>query len=407
MKALKPLAIKRIGKHDRERLVLLGLVDYFIKTGKPVGSNSLKEAGFGDLSSATIRNYFAHLEETGYLVQSHASGGRIPTFSAYRAYADENVNIETEEVNEEIFNNIRRFESREIALFLQEAAELLSKTTQCAVFLSAPRFDHDYVIDFKLVPLDVYRCLCVLVTDFGVVQTEVLHLPEKLSSFALKRIESYFHWRLTGIGHPENLEPEEEEIGQKIYNELMLRFIVGYSNFADEDIYRTGFSHLLAYSDFQDAKLLAGGLSLFENMQGMRLLLKECKTLDRIKYWIGDDLSPFISNPNCSVIAIPYAINHKAVGAIGILGPVRIPYRTLFRTLQLFSECVSETLTRTIYKYKISYREPETGRLSLENEETWLVGQSRLILLEDKRELRNSLINEPFDLFERSTKEHG
>ena len=388
MNALKQVDIKRVGKQDRERRVLLGLVDYFIQTGKPVGSNSLKEAGFGDLSSATIRNYFAHLEETGYLIQSHSSGGRIPTYLAYRAYAEEYVNEEGEEINEDLFERLQQFESRDIARFLQEAAETLSQTTQCAVFLSAPRFDHDFVIDLKLISLDANRCLCVMITDFGIVRTEILHVPEKLSSFAIKRIENYFHWRLTGIGRPENLEPEEEEMGQRFYNELMLRFIVGYSNFTDEDIYRTGFSHLLAYSDFQDARLLTSGLSLFENVHAMRLLLKECKALDRLKVWIGEDLTPFISNPNCAALAIPYAINTKPVGAVGILGPVRLPYRTLFRTLRLFSECVSEILTRNIYKFKISFRQPETGNLFLEKEESRLLGQSRLILLEDKRECK-------------------
>lgn len=365
MESLKPVTIKRVGKQDRERKVLLGLVDYYIQTGKPVGSNSLKEAGFGDLSSATIRNYFAHLEEDGYLLQSHSSGGRIPTPLAYRIYALNYLHSEPLDLKQDhLFHSLRQFDSREIALLLQEAAEALSKASQCAVFLSAPRFDHDFIVDVKLVPLDGFRCLSILITDFGVVQTEILHLPSKLSTFAIKRIESYFHWRLTGLGKPENLEDEEEEIGQTFYNELMLRYIVGYSNFIDEDIYRTGFSRLLTYADFQDASLLASGLALFENIHGMRLLLKECKTLDRLKFWIGEDLAAYSTpNPNCAVIAIPYYINHKPVGAVGLLGPIRLPYRTLYSTLRLFSEIVSETLTRNIYKFKISFRQPERGEL--------------------------------------------
>ncbi len=385
MKTWKPVSIKRIGKQDRERKVLLGLVEYYIQTGKPVGSNTLKEAGFGDLSSATIRNYFANLEETGYLTQSHSSGGRIPTYLAYRTYAETYLEQDPLDLKGDQFQSLCQFESREIAFFLQEAAELLSKMSQCAVFLSAPRFDHDFVIDIKLVGLDAFRCLCVLITDFGVVQTEILRLPEKLSSFAIKRIESYFHWRLTGIGQPENLEPQEEVIGQAFYNELMLRYIVGYSNFIDEDIYRTGFSHLLTYSDFHDTRLLATGLSLFENVQSMRLLLKECMALDRLKFWIGDDLNHYAPQSNCSILAIPYYINHTAVGAVGLLGPARLPYRLLFSILRLFSEGVSETLTRNIYKFKISFRQPETGKLYLQKEEYRLIGQSRLILLEDKR----------------------
>lgn len=385
MKAWKPISIKRIGKQDRERKVLLGLVEYFIQTGKPVGSNTLKEAGFGDLSSATIRNYFANLEEAGYLTQSHASGGRIPTELAYRIYAESFLNEGACDVKGDPFQSVRQFESREIARLLQEAAETLSITSHCAVFLSAPRFDHDFVIDLRLVPIDAFRCLCVLITDFGIVQSELLHLPEKLSSFAIKRIENYFHWRITGIGQPENLEPEEEAIGKTFYNELMLRYVVGYSTFVDEDIYRTGFSNLLGYSDFQDISLLAGGLSLFENIHHMRLLLKECRTLDRLKFWIGNDLAAYAANPNCSVIAIPYYVNTKPVGAVGILGPMRLPYRTLFTTLRLFSECVSEALTRNIYKFKISFRQPEKGKIYLQKEEHRLIGQSRLILLEDKR----------------------
>jgi heat-inducible transcriptional repressor len=385
LKTWKPVSIKRIGKQDRERKVLLGLVEYYIQTGKPVGSNTLKEAGFGDLSSATIRNYFANLEEAGYLTQSHSSGGRIPTYLAYRAYAETFLHEEPIELKEDLFQSLRQFDSREIALFLQKAAESLSQKTHCAVFLSAPRFDHDFVTDLRLVSLDAFRCLCVLITDFGVIHTEILHLPEKLSTFAIKRIESYFHWRLTGIGQPDNLEPGEEAIGQGIYNELMLRYIVGYSTFIDEDIYRTGFSHLLKYSDFQEASLLASGLSLFENVHSMRLLLKECKALDRLKFWIGDDLNTYVSKPNCSVIAIPYYINQKPVGAVGLLGPTRLPYRTLFSILRLFSENVSETLTRNIYKFKISFRQPEPGKLYLQKEENRFIGQSRLILLEDKR----------------------
>lgn len=385
MKSLRPVPVKRAGKQDREKKILLGLVEYYIQTGKPVGSNSLKEAGFGELSSATIRNYFANLDEAGFLTQSHTSGGRIPAAPAFRTYADHYLHGDNYKLEENPFRHLLQFDSREIALFLQEAAESLSKTSRCAVFLSAPRFDHDVIVDIKLVALDIYRCLCILVTDFGVIQTEVLRLPEKLSSFALKRIESYFHWRLTGIDLPENLEPDEEALGQSFYNELMLRYIVGYSNFIDEEIYRTGFSNLLTYPDFQDTKLLAGSLALFENVHGMRLLLKECLALDKLKVWIESDLDTFTTDSNCSVLAVPYYINRKPVGAVGIMGPMRLPYRALFVALKLFSECVSETLTRNIYKFKISYRQPETGNLYLQKGDKRFIGQSCPILLEDKR----------------------
>ena len=77
MKSLKLMTPVRSVKEARLYKVLLGLVEHFIKTGKPVGSHTLKEEGFQQLSSATLRNYFAQLEEDGFLHQLHSSGGRI------------------------------------------------------------------------------------------------------------------------------------------------------------------------------------------------------------------------------------------------------------------------------------------------------------------------------------------
>lgn len=388
---IKTVPIKRVGKQDREKRVLLGLVDYYIKTGRPVGSNTLKEAGFEDLSSATIRNYFAHLENEGYLTQLHSSGGRVPTNLAFRVYAHAYTNeMTTEHVDH--FENLKDFESREVAAFLQTGAEKLSQEAHCAVFLSAPRFDHDFVISIKLISIDIQRCLCIIITDFGVIRTEILHLTSKLSSFALKRIEAYFQWRLTGLNLPENLTAEEEEIGRTFYNELMLRYIVGYSNFIDEEIYRTGFSRLLHYPDFQDASTLASSLSLFENAHSMRLLLRECTSFNQLKFWIGDDLAAYTSQtPHCAVLTIPYYINQKAAGAVGLLCPTRVPYRTLFSLLRSFSESISEALTRNMYKFKINFRQPDKATLYLPQEDKeLLIGRSNLMLLENKSDKREN-----------------
>jgi heat-inducible transcriptional repressor len=387
VKTINSIAGKKPGKQDRERKVLLGLVEYFLKTNKPVGSNTLKDAGFEDLSSATIRNYFAHLEEEGYLSQQHASGGRFPTHKAYRLYAHEYLDKDFTVPEDNILFELQREETREIATYLQKAADSLSQQTKSAVFLSAPRFDHDFITGLKLVPVDHARCLCVMITDFGVIKTEVIHIDNKLSSFALKRIESYFHWRLTGTDKPDHLEREEERFAQTIYNEVMVRYIVGYSNFTNEEIYRTGFSQLLHFPEFHDPTAISNSLALFENTHSMQLLLKECSKMNRLKFWIGDDLSNFtLETPDCSVIAIPYHINQQAVGAIGILGPARMPYREMFTLMRAFSESISATLTKSVFKFKIKFRQPQQGTAYIPSEKISLLGHSPLMLLEDKRD---------------------
>jgi heat-inducible transcriptional repressor len=388
VKTLKAIDNKRPGKEERERKVLLGLVDYYLKTNKPVGSNTLKEAGFEDLSSATIRNYFAHLEEQDYLKQQHSSGGRIPTHKAYRFYADFYLDSDSAiPLDSELMIELRNSETHEIASFLQKAAEYLSLAARAAVFLSAPRFDHDVLVNIKLVPINDTKCLCVLITDFGLIQTELVHTEMKLSSFTVKRLESYFYWRLTANNKPENLTPEEEKLAQGIYNELIVRYIVGYSNFTSEEVYRTGFSQLLSYPEFHDPISLSNSLALFENAHGMRLLLKECGKMNRLKYWLGNDLAIYTKEtPDCAVIAIPYYINQQVVGAVGLLGPARIPYRELFRLMRTFSYNTSTALTHSIYKYKIKFRQPEQNEKYVESEQRHFLGQTQLMLIEDKRQ---------------------
>jgi heat-inducible transcriptional repressor len=382
---VKKITPKKPPKDQRERLVLLGLVELYLKTGAPIGSNTLKENGFENLSSATIRNYFAKLEENGYLKQQHSSGGRIPTPLAFRLFAQ--THLESSAYNEKDYEKLRTKlskQSREVAAYLQEAAEVLSQETNCAVFFSAPRFDQDFVLDIKLVGIDQNRCLCILITDFGLIHTETLYTEKKLSNFSLKRIESYFHWRITGMDKPA-LTEEEEKIGTRFYREIMLRHIVGYNNFTAEDIYKTGFSKLLHYPDFNNATALASGLSLFENTHSMRALLQECTAANHLSCWIGEDLNQHAPNITaCSVIAIPYRINQTTVGAIAILGPLRISYQKLFGVLQAVSSAITETLTKSMYKFKITFRKPQDASLEFKNPSL-----SQCLMLEAKTGVEN------------------
>lgn len=382
---MKAISQKKPKKDEREKAVLLGLVQLYLTSGKPIGSNTLRENGFDDLSSATIRNYFAKLEETGYLKQQHSSGGRIPTEQAYKLYAETYLHSPLLEEKEKraLQKNLSQ-ENREVASYLQHVAEIVSTWCSGAVFLSAPRFDQDFVRDLKLVKIDPLRCLCILITDFGLVHTEILHTEKKLSQFSIKRIESYFHYSVTGFDKP-SLSSEEEALAKKLYKEVMLRHIVRYSNFPMEDIYKTGFSKLLSYPDFNDATALANGLSLFENQDHLRKILRDCAEEGSIKTWIGNDLYPLSESASfCSVVAVPYKIGQTIVGSIAILGPSRLPYRRVFGILQTVSETLSESLTKSMYKFKISYRKPKPSSMELNHTGSVFVDQTQCLLLENK-----------------------
>ncbi len=374
-------------KHTREFQVLIGLVELYLESGKPIGSNTLKEHGFDHLSSATIRNYFAELETQGFLRQPHSSGGRIPTHEALKIYAREYRDPSTVPAQdmEDLFQDLAHTSPRHLSRYLQTAAERLSEACHLATFLTAVRFDHDFILNIKLVGIDPERVLCVMVTDFGQILTEVLPLKQKLSSFALKRIESYLQWRIKGNTKPRDLSLEEEALGQAFYNEIMVRYIVRYSNFSNEDLFRTGFSQLLAYPEFSDPVALTTGLSLFENPAHMRLLLNDCVREGELRYWIGEDLRPYSeAAQGCTVIAIPYYIGQMKAGAIGILGPCRMPYKKLFSILRHFSASISQSLTGGLLKFKLTFRQARSPSAELQPAERAIVDQQSQKLIEIK-----------------------
>jgi len=361
----KNQAAKKITRDEKVENVLIGLVEYFIKTGKPVGSNTLKETGFQEVSAATIRNYFAELEEKGYLKQHHTSGGRVPTASAYRLYAKRcQEEVEKELLHESYACRVEPLESREmkeVALFMQRACEGLADEIQCACFLSSPRFDQDFVTEIKLLGIDSYRVLAVLITSFGQIYTETLTVSHKISTFSLKRIEEYFHARLTGLDRVEHsLSSEELELALRFYKEIMARYLVNYVNFSNEDVYRNGFSRLLYYPEFQEAESLASSLSIFENETALRALIRESIKTNRARIWVAEDLFYFLTTQaNCTVITAPYRIGSKNVGAIGIIGPMRMSYKHNLAIISAYANEISSYLEKNLYRYKISFRTPQ------------------------------------------------
>lgn len=356
---MKTLVSRKPPKDQREQAVLMGLIDLYLQTGKPVGSQTLRNHGFEFLSSATIRNYFSRLERSGFLKQQHSSGGRIPTSLSYQLYAETHLkSLDGEGGAHKKFYSILTQETREVTTYLQSCLEMISDATGCAAFLSSPRFDQDFIIDVRLVGVDTHRCLCVLLSEFGLIHTESLYTERKLGSFALKRVEMFFRWKLTNLDRP-TLSPEEEAIANRFYSEVILRHIVASNHFSMEDVWKTGFSKLLAFNDFQDATALAEGLGLFEDKRALQHLLRECVSNGRLSCWVGGPLQ------GCSAVAVPYRINQTIVGAIAVLGPHRINYRKIFEILTVAAEAVSVSLTKSLYRFRISYRQPEKEPLHL------------------------------------------
>jgi heat-inducible transcriptional repressor len=226
------------------------------------------------------------------------------------------------------------------------------------------------------------------VTQFGQVHTEILPISEAWSQHRVMRLERYLQWRLSGsiVEERPELDEDETQEDEGIYQELMLRYIVSYSHFMDEELFRCGFSELLHCEDLKDPLLLAGTLSLFENRKGMRHLLREVMKHEGIQVYIGKDLEKVHDGAaETTLISAPYHIGKKSVGAVALLGPNRINYRDWIETLANFTQEVSKKLTDAVYKHQISYRMPDLSTRYLPNQERlWIEDSSKTLLLEDK-----------------------
>jgi heat-inducible transcriptional repressor len=367
---------KRFTKEDKEKSILFGLIEQYIKLNAPIGSNSLRESGFEHMSSATIRNYFAELEKKDLITQQHASGGRIPTAKAFKLYAQ--FCLETYQIDkkdEKVLQKELNQKDKKITDYLNNSLEFLSDFINLSVFQSSPRFDQDFVNDIKLLALDKNKLLCVIVTDFGLIKTEILYSSQEIDNNLINTIENFFLWRMNKKSKPYIEDQSTYKLAQHLYNEIMVRYIVGYANYSKEDIHKTGLSKLLSYPEFKDPMVLAEGLSIFENVDQMHMIMQETTKLNSMTYFIAEDFEKFgFKIENTSLICIPYYIANIAVGTIGILCPLRIPYKRIFPILKMYSQCLSKNLTDAIYKYKITFR----------NTSDYKKITDRSILLEDK-----------------------
>lgn len=354
---------KRAGRKEREKKILFSLVEYFLRTGKPVGSQSLQEEGMPNVSSATIRNHFVALEEDGYLKQQHTSGGRIPQAKAFREYAQYCQDQLTRDTPaQHILPLPEDIEVTGIIPLLQETAQRLSKEAHAAVAISSPKFDQDVVCDLHFVFLDIHRALAVLMTTFGLVHTLVIPCDFTITPSLLKKAERFAKSRIFQEQISLDLfEGEQLEQVRHLYQEALASYFISYSTVTQEDIWKAGFSQLLQLPEFEEADALSHPLNVFENTTILRGLLRETVRSNELRFWIGNEIFPHLqTDPNCSIVTIPYHVGKRAVGAFAVIGSMRVWYLQLFRLLTDLSAQLSHILSTCLLHNRITYRMPET-----------------------------------------------
>jgi heat-inducible transcriptional repressor len=322
--------------NERTQEILRRAISTFVSTGRPVGSRMIARHSRENLSSATIRNIMADLEEMGYLRQPHASAGRIPTDKAYRFYVDSL--LERHELSPKerslVDSGLRPDDSPEHLMV--RTSQILSQVSRSVGIVVSPPISHVALQHIQFVKLADKRVLVVLVSRAGIVQNRILHVQEEFNQTELDEAARYI------VDHFQNktLLDVKEEIVRLIQQEraaqdrLMRRVIVlGTKTFSEgvedipSEVYLDGASNLMKIPEFSDINRMRALFEAIEHKSKLALLISQCIQSDtqEVHITIGaENTIPGIED--CTLITSRYVVDEKTHGSLGILGPTRMEY---------------------------------------------------------------------------------
>jgi len=320
---------------DRRKLeILKAIVTDYIMTGEPVGSRTLEKKYKLGISSATIRNEMADLEELGYLDQLHSSSGRIPSAKGYRMYIDKLMTLESLSAEEAQFieDKIITMAAFEIDKIMKQTAMMLSELTNLAVVAKKPSFSKAHVRNIQLIQVEVNTILAVIMVDHGAITHKLIKLNHTPEPEVLTNICNLLNLKLKGM----NIEDINLHIVNSLkndlegYDELFLSILSAvYDSLneeANEDQYFVdGTSKILNYPEFSDINKMKDFLGLLEQPELLFHDLEHSDSRDEMVITLGDELS-LPEAKDFTIITTSYKINDENMGTINLIGPRRLDY---------------------------------------------------------------------------------
>lgn len=333
---------------ERKAKILQAVIRNYLETGEPVGSRTISKYTDLNLSSATIRNEMADLEEMGYIFQPHTSAGRIPSDKGYRFYVDTMMEAKEREMVEMKDMLLERQDKLE--LLLKQVAKVLAQNTQYATMISAPQTHGNKLKFIQLSRVDERQILAVIVVEGNVIKNKMLPVAEELSDETLLKLNILLNTHLNGLSMEEINLGIIAAMKQKagIHSDIVSDVIdaVAEAIRADEDleIYTSGTNNIFRYPELADQRKASELINMFEEKQLLSgLLLDKSGTEENtgIQVYIGDE-TPVQSMKDCSVVTATYELGEGMRGTIGIIGPKRMDYDKVVGTLKTLQSQLDE-----------------------------------------------------------------
>jgi heat-inducible transcriptional repressor len=331
----------------RKRAILKLIIDDYIMSAEPVGSEAVSTRHRLGISSATVRNEMAALEEMGFLRQPHTSAGRVPTEQAYRIYVDSM--LQEEQVGPAERTQIRRTLSMaEPERTIQQAARALASVTNFAAVVAPLNASEQRIRHLHLIPLSPQRALVVVVTDDGVFEGKTAEFAESLSPDDLDRLSQAITRRIVGQPLRDLTEGKlDAAIGdaalyQRVVTEVE-RLVRDQRLHASARVVTDGTANILKQPEFQDVRRAQPVLSALEQEDVVVEILRPGALGDRVRITIGRE-NAREEMRDCSVITATYFREERPAGVIGIIGPTRMRYSKVVSLVSFLADSLGEAL---------------------------------------------------------------
>jgi heat-inducible transcriptional repressor len=319
----------------RQREILLGVVDEYVTTGQPVGSRRLVEAVGLEVSASTVRNELAELEARGLLTHPHTSAGRVPTESGYRLYVD---------------GLLARLERRpgslpldlptvrgEVAATLQATTEILSDLTRLLALVSAPPIEPATVRHVEVLLLQEQVVMVVVITSTGAVSKRVLRFEEPVDPGLANWAGQYLNEEVAGLRLGTHLLRQRfrrSDLGDRERGFLeMLRPAFTELVRDDQRLFVGGTASLLARLPAHELGAYRRLLEVLEKRVALLGILSEALERNRPFVRMGGELEhPALSH--LALVGAPYGLASQPLGAVSLLGPIRMDYEKAIRSVR-------------------------------------------------------------------------
>lgn len=337
--------------NERSREIFRRVVEAFVETGEPVGSRTISRRLGVQLSPATIRNVMADLEEAGLLYAPHTSAGRLPTEAGLRMFVDGLLEVGslTEEERRSIDGQAAAV-GRSLPEVLEQVSATLSGLTHCAGLVYSPKIEKA-LKHIEFVPLGPGRALVVIVSEGGLVENRVLELPAGITPSMLTEASNFLSARVAGRTLEEAKNQVTFEIQQQRaqIDELTQRVVeAGVATWSASDgghLIVRGRAHLLddvsAVGDLERIRSLFDAL---ETKQSLLRLIDATSIADGVQIFIGSENKLF-QVAGCAMIVAPFSNGReRVVGAIGVVGPMRMNYARIIPMVDYTAKLVGRLL---------------------------------------------------------------